>query len=151
MKKELALFLLRIALGWLFLYAGLTKLTTANWSALFYLKDPQNFPWLFQWFALPSNIGWVSQLTMWGETLIGIALLLGIFVPIAAISGMLMMLLFYLPILKFPYPDKHSLIVNDHVIYALSLFVLWQLKAGKYWGLSEVIKKILPKPLKALN
>lgn len=143
--QKKTIFLLRVAIGWLFLYSGFTKVMDPSWSAAVYLKDAQTLKPLFDFFASPENIGWVSSLNAWGQLLIGLALVTGVGVKIAAASGMLLMVLYYLPILNFPMVGKRSFLVDDHVIFFLVLLLLKKFDAGSYWGLKDQAKKLLPK------
>ena len=43
MKKHSALLLLRLGIGWYFLYAGVTKLIDPAWTAGGYIKGAQGF------------------------------------------------------------------------------------------------------------
>jgi thiosulfate dehydrogenase [quinone] large subunit len=133
--QKITLLLLRLGLGWLFFYAGITKVLDPAWSAAGYLGQAQTFPSLFAWFASPAHIGWVNMVNEWGLTLIGAALIVGIFVRWASVAGIAFMALYYLPILSFPYAGEHSYIVDDHIIYMLALVVLAVFHAGRYWGL----------------
>ncbi|GEM_PF-161882 len=130
---KLALTLLRIIVGWLFLYAGMTKLLDPEWSAAGYLKSAQTFPWLYHWLASASNLAWVNFLNVWGQLLIGMALITGTMTVAASYSAIVMMLLFYFPVLKFP-AVGHGLLVDEHIIYAAALWVLATMKAGEYYG-----------------
>ncbi|MCI0619495.1 DoxX family protein [Candidatus Wolfebacteria bacterium] len=133
--QKISIVLLRVALGWLFLYAGVTKILDPAWSAAGYLANAQTFPSLFAWFALPQNIGWVNLVNEWGLTLVGAVLILGIFVRWASVVGIVFMALYYLPVLSFPYAGEHSYIIDEHIIYILALIVLIVFHAGRYWGL----------------
>ncbi len=135
MKKSLCL--LRVAMGWMYLYAGLSKIVDPQWSAAGYLSSAKTFPGLYQWFAGPANIGWVNLVNEWGLALIGLALILGFYTRYAALAGIMIMLLYYFPVLQFPYAGEHSFIVDEHIIYAGALFVLMSSGAGKYWGLDS--------------
>jgi len=128
---------LRVALGWLFFYAGVTKIINPDWSAAGYLKSAKTLPDLFAWFALPSNIGWVNFLNEWGLTLVGIALILGIFTKWASLGGILLMVLYYLPILEFPIVGGHSFIIDEHIIYIIAFIIIIASNAGKYYGLDN--------------
>lgn len=77
----------------------------------------------------------MNFLNEWGLTLIGLALLLGLFVRFACVSGVLLMALYYLSALDFPYPDPHSFIVDQHVIYIFILLFLAFSNAGTFYGL----------------
>lgn len=125
---------MRIALGWYFLYAGITKVLDPNWSAAGYLKGAKLMPEFFTWLTTPGVLPVVNFLNEWGLTLLGISLILGIFVRISAPLGMLLMALYYIP-LGIWKPDAHSLIVDNHVIFILGLFVLFATHAGRFWGI----------------
>ncbi len=144
--QKITLLALRLALGWIFLYAGVTKILNPDWSAAGYLKGSQTLPFLYDWFANPQNIGWVNLLNEWGQTLVGLSLVLGVFIRPAAVGGILLMILYYLPILHFPYAGKGttSFLVDQHVIFILVFILLIIFDAEKYWGLKSVVKKYLP-------
>ncbi|TAL49481.1 DoxX family membrane protein [Patescibacteria group bacterium] len=129
------IFVLRLAMGWLFVYAGLSKITDASWTAAGYLKNAQSFKGPFAWFASPGNIGWVNFINEWGLLIIGIALLIGFYVRWASIAGIVLMTLYYFPILKFPYAGDHSYLVDEHIIYALLFWLFIAANAGRYRGL----------------
>jgi thiosulfate dehydrogenase (quinone) large subunit len=139
-SKRVSIVLLRIAMGWLFLYAGLSKVLNPNWSAQGYLKSAKTFPELYQWLALPSNIEWVNFLNQWGLTIVGAALILGLFVRWAALAAIAFMVLYYLPILSFPRVGANSYLVDEHIIFILVLAALYIFNAGKYWGLDALRK-----------
>ena len=52
--QKISLFLLRVSLGWVFLYAGITALTTPSWSAAGYLKGAKTFVGFYQWLLQPN-------------------------------------------------------------------------------------------------
>lgn len=133
---------LRVALGWIFFYAGITKLFDPEWTAAGFLKSAKTFPALYQWFALPQNIGWVNFLNEWGLTLIGTALILGIFIRFASFWGIVLMLLYYFPQLQFPKAGAHSFIVDEHIIYILVLLVVIFSKDAKRYGLDKWARKL---------
>ena len=133
--QQLSLFSLRLSVGWLLFYAGLTKVLDPAWSAAGYLAGAKTFTVFYSWLAGPGLLPIINFLNGWGVMLLGLALILGIFVRLSAWLGVLLMLLYYLPILDFPYPNAHSLIVDEHVIYALALIILANFHAGQAWGL----------------
>lgn len=143
MKKlqPISLLLLRLGLGWLFLYAGITKILDPEWSAAGYLRGAGTLQPFFAWLASPANIGWVNFVNAWGLTLIGGALLLGLFTRWAALGGAVFMTLYWLPALSFPYVGEHSYIVDDHIVYILGFLVLFAFNAGQYWGLDARMKR----------
>jgi len=141
MYRKVTLFLLRVATGWLFFYAGVTKILDPTWSAAGYLANAQTFPELFAWFVSSTNIAWVNFLNEWGLALIGLSLMLGIFVRWSALAGAALMVLYWLPVLSFPYAGEHSYIVDEHVIYLIALLVLAAFHAGRTWGIDAYLRK----------
>lgn len=129
-------------MGWLFFYAGITKILADNWSAAFYLKDAQLFAGFFNFLLQPEILPYVNIFNKWGLTLIGVALIFGVFTRLAAYAGALLMILYYLPILDFPYPNEHSFIVDEHIIYAAALFVLAYFDAGRVYTFKDKLSKI---------
>lgn len=127
--------LLRLALGWFMFYAGITKVLNAGWSAEGYLRSAKTLPELFSWFLQPGVLPVINFVNEWGLTLLGVSLILGIFVRLSSVLGAVLMLLYYLPILKFPIVGEHSYIVDEHVIYILVLLFFAVLRAGRVWGL----------------
>ncbi len=134
---QVSLFLLRLAMGWLMLYAGLTKIINPSWSAAGYLENAKTFTGLFAWLASPGNIGWINFVNEWGLTLLGVSLILGVFVRFSSILGTVLMLLYYFPVLEFPKVGTHSYIVDEHIVYALVLVLFAAVRAGRYYGLEN--------------
>ena len=139
---RVSLTLLRVGLGWMFFYAGLSKVLDPSWTAAGYLSNAQSLPQLFDWFLAVQNIGWVDFLNQWGLLLIGAALILGLFVRFASFCGALMMVLYWLVVLDFP-TVGHGIIIDDHIIYVFAFLVLMALNAGRYWGLDARRRRLL--------
>ncbi len=140
--QKISLFLLRISMGWMMLYAGLTKILNPNWSAAFYLKDAKTFGGFFQWFLRPDILPVTNFLNEWGLTILGVSLILGIFVRLTSIYGVALMMLYYFPILDFPYPNPHAYIVDEHLIYAAVLLFFAAIRAGRAWGLEGLCSRL---------
>ncbi|MCM3676308.1 MULTISPECIES: DoxX family protein [Peribacillus] len=93
--------ILRIFIGWQWLNAGLSKITSGNFDASGFItgaigKVTGEHPSVQSWwaeflgiFALP-NVGIFNILIPWGEFLVGIGLLLGTFTTFAVLMGVLM-------------------------------------------------------------
>jgi len=136
-SQKTTLFLLRIAMGWMMFYAGITKVVDPNWSAVGYLQGAKNFISFYNWLLQPGILPIVNFMNEWGLTLLGVSLTLGVAVRLSSSLGALLMLLYYLPILDFPYPNPHSYIVDEHIIYVLVLILLVSLRAGRIAGLER--------------
>ena len=74
----MSLVILRLAIGWHFLYEGLVKLSNPHWTSFSYLMDSKGiFKNFFE--SLADNEGVLSVvdfLNIWGLILIGIALII---------------------------------------------------------------------------
>ena len=142
---------LRVLIGWHFLYEGLSKLTSPGWSASGYLLQSRGpFAALFRGMAADSSVlGVVNQLNMWGLTAIGLGLILGCFTRLASASGLLVILLFYLcnpPFVGYFYsiPTEGSyLVVNKNLVEAAALAVILTTGSGRAAGLDLIIHRLL--------
>jgi thiosulfate dehydrogenase [quinone] large subunit len=135
--QKITLFLLRVSLGWMFFYAGITKVLNPNWSASGYLEGAKTFAGFYHWLLQPTILPTVNFINEWGLVLLGVSLILGVFVRISSALGALLMLMYYLPPLQFPYPNAHAFIVDEHIIYIAALSYLAAIKAGRVWGLEN--------------
>jgi thiosulfate dehydrogenase (quinone) large subunit len=135
--QKLVLFLLRVAMGWVMFYAGITKILNPVWSAEGYLKGTSTFVGLYNRLLSQDILPFVNFINEWGLTLLGISLILGIGVRLSSLLGAVLMLLYYFPVLDFPIIPPHSYIVDDHIIYALVLLFFAAVKAGRIMGLEN--------------
>ena len=134
--QKFFLFVSRITVGWMFFYAGITKVLDPQWSAEGYLKGAKAFTWFFQIILDPSILPIINFMNKWGLTLLGISLILGLFVRFSSLLGVLLMALYYIE-LGFPYPNPHSYIVDEHIIYISVLLFFASVKAGRAFGLDS--------------
>ena len=124
--QKFSYFLLRIGMGILFFRAGWVKITDPSWSAAGYISGSEIFVGFYGWLATSNILPAVNFLNEWGLTLIGAALILGIFVRLSSFFGLVIMILSYLP----AYPSDHGL-VDEHIIYTLVFLVFMSYGAGK--------------------
>ncbi len=96
--RDVALTLLRVAIGWHFLYEGCWKLMQEEgWSCALYLGAAQGpIAPLFKWMA---SQGWIVATGNWavqlGLAAIGLALISGILARVASLFGIALMAMFY--------------------------------------------------------
>jgi len=133
--QRVSLFLLRVSVGWLMFYSGITKVLDPAWSAAGYLQGAKTFAGLYRWFLTPSVLPIINFINEWGLTLIGASLILGVMVRLSSVFGALLMLFYYFPVLTFPTIAPHSFIVDEHIIYLFVFFVLAAFRAGRVVGL----------------
>ena len=134
--QKVSLFLLRIGLGFFFFYAGFTKIIDPSWSAAGYIGAAKHFTSFYQALLSPNILPIINILNAWGLTLLGLSLITGLFTRLSAILGIILMALYYLA-LPFPYPDAHSLVVDEHIIIILALLVIFNFHAGRIWSLTK--------------
>ncbi len=144
---------LRVMIGWHFLYEGLSKLTSPGWSASGYLLQSRGpFASFFRSMAAdPSLLANVNLMNKWGLTAIGLGLILGCFTRLASLSGLVVILLFYLcnpPFVGLYYsiPTEGSyLVVNKNLVEAAALAVIFATGSGRAAGLDRIIHGLLRK------
>lgn len=96
--QSLVLVILRIAIGWHFLYEGIVKLTSPGWSSAAFLSESK---WLFANFfhwivAHPAALQLVDAMNISGLILIGLGLIFGLLTRFASIAGIALLLLYYI-------------------------------------------------------
>lgn len=145
----------RIALGFLFLWAFFDKLFGLGFATAAerawvsggspttgFLKMGVNpdSPFAATFSSLAGQ-AWVDWLFMFGLLGVGVALLLGIGLRIAAVAGSALMLLMWAALI----PLENNPVVDDHIVYAL---VLWVVAFGKreysltdWWLSNKSVKK----------
>lgn len=144
-SKKVIFALLRISLGWIFLWSFIDKVFglgfatepgkgwLAGGSPTFgFLKFATRGPLAEFYQSLAGNV-FVDWLFMLGLLGVGVALLLGIMTRMASWSGVAMMLLMYTAVL----PPGHNPVVDEHVVYALLLVAFTLMPVGEWWGLGK--------------
>lgn len=144
-----ALLGLRLVMGWVFLQAGIEKIVDPTWTAAGYLRFAvhENNPFRDAFVDMAGS-GLVDGLVIWGLTLIGLALLTGTLVRFAAFWGAIMMAFFWASALQggllAGLPLEHGWVVDDHVVYAVLLFGLGALGAGRILGVDAWLEETAP-------
>jgi thiosulfate dehydrogenase (quinone) large subunit len=130
------IFLLRLSLAWVFLYAASHQVFVSGWSVTGFLEHTKTFHGLFSVFTGPLAAPVVSFLVSYGHLLIGLSLLVGLMVRVSAAFGILLMLLYWMAHMDFPYiSDTNNFLVDEHIVDALVLGLLIATHAGHIWGL----------------
>jgi len=143
------LVILRVAVGWHFLYEGITKVLNPNWSSIGYLMDSKGFmSGIFHSIAQNSSmLAFADFMNEWGLILIGLGLILGCFTRLAAYSGMLLLAMYYLshpPFIGLTYalPSEGSYLIVDKVfIEFFTMWILALIPTGREIGLDMLIYK----------
>ncbi len=146
----IAITTLRVFVGWHFLYEGVAKLTSPTWSAAGYLKQARGpLAEQFKWLATqPHLLDNANLITMWGLTLVGVLLVLGLFTRLASLAGIGFILMFYLcnpPFVGYFYsiPTEGSyLIVNKNLVEVCALLVILMTGSGRFAGLDRLLHRL---------
>lgn len=142
--------LTRIGLGWAFLWAFLDKTfglgfateSEAAWVngghptegfLTFATKGP--FADFYQGLAGHAWVDWMFMLGLLG---VGVAMMLGIGMRIAAVSGAVMMMMMWSAALL---PENNPFF-DDHIVYALVFVGLALIDAGETWGLGRMWNRL---------
>ncbi|MEF8825086.1 MAG: DoxX family protein [Halapricum sp.] len=132
---------LRLIMGWTFFYAGITKVINPEWSVrgfLLYGISSEN-PFTQIWTTLGNDWYWLlTPLNQLGLTLIGLALIVGLFVRFSAFWGALMMTFYWLA----SFPLEGSILIDFHFVYVLLLFAVGAFGTGRVLGLDAWIEDL---------
>jgi uncharacterized membrane protein YphA (DoxX/SURF4 family) len=147
--KLYSMTLLRIVIGWHFLFEGISKAMTPGWSSADYLMlSNWIFAGFFHWIAgTPLVLVVANFIVIWGLILMGLFLLLGLFDRVSSIAGMALISLFWLanpPLtgLDFGVPHEGNyMIVDKNVVEFFALLVLALFPTGYRMGLGVFLKK----------
>ncbi len=137
--KKLIITLFRVAIGWHFLYEGLSKFWTTGWTATGFLANATGpFAGFYRWMASSEGLmNIIDPVNIAALMLIGTALFLGIAIRYAAIGGISLLMLYY-----FAYPpfggsifapvEGSLFLVNKNLIEAIALLGILLMKEKGY-------------------
>jgi thiosulfate dehydrogenase (quinone) large subunit len=148
--QMIALALLRVLIGWHFLYEGIAKLLKPTWSASSFLLQARGpLANLFHWMAnSPEVLRYVNLMNIWGLILIGLGLIVGCFTRTASGAGILLILLYYFcnpPFVGYFYsiPAEGSyLIINKNLVEAAALLATLAMASGRFYGIDQIFHKL---------
>ncbi len=139
--------LLRVLIGWHFMYEGVVKLHDPAWTSKGYLMSAEGwFSGFFAWLGSDTLVNMVDLLNVFGLMVVGITLIFGIWEKLGTIFGIALLLLYYLA--RPPFPGVSDIgtegsywIVNKNLIEAVALWLLYQLPSGAYFGIQRLFEK----------
>lgn len=137
---SIAILLLRVVIGVLILTVGIRLLTEGGWDAWTriggYLPKMVRGPFEDPFTALYDNPV-ILDMVIAGSVLVGTAMILGLFVRLAAVGGALMMVMFYIGAI----PPTFGWI-NDQLIYFLVFALFPTLGPGYQLGLDYYLRPL---------
>lgn len=141
--------LLRIVIGWHFLFEGISKLFSPSWSSAdFLLLSNWIFKDFFHWIAEnPGILAFADFVVIWGLIIIGLSLFIGVFDRIIAIAGMLLLGLFWLanpPLTGMDFGLPHEgnyLIIDKNIVEMFGLLIISLFPTGRTLGMELFFNK----------
>ncbi len=145
-NQRQALILLRLLIGWHFMYEGVIKLFNPHWTSKAYLMSAEGLASpLFSFLGSDSLIGITDFLNVLCLVIVGITLLLGYWERIGARIGIILLIMYYLAHPAWPGFNQSGtegsyFLVNKNLIEAAALYVLLLFPTGQYFGLQGFLK-----------
>jgi len=145
--QSFVLFVLRVAVGWHFLYEGFVKLLDPQWTSAGYLIESHwIFSGVFRWMAeTPPVLRVVDLMNIWGLILIGLGLFFGFMTRAASVSGALLLFLYYITIPPLPafmdgvHTEGSYIIVNKNLVELIALCVIAVFPASASLGIDRLM------------
>ena len=145
---------LRLVIAWVFLQAGLSKLFEGGvgeplaWSSAGFLEnaiaEANPMYGVFQLFAEYTAI--VDPMVVFGQILIGLALLFGVLFRFAALMGALQMAFFWTAAwqggVAAGLPMENGYVIDSSFVYMLLLFGLGAWGAGRLLGIDRYLEEL---------
>jgi len=143
--QQTLLVLLRMGIGWHFLYEGYVKLINPAWTAKPYLENAFG-PAGGLFHALAANaqaVTVVDFLNSWGLAAAGAGLMLGALTQIAGLGAALMLVLYYIShpswITVPPMPAEGSyLLIDKTIVELLAVLTVVVFRTGRFAGLDAL-------------
>lgn len=137
-----SLVVLRLLIGWHFLYEGVTKLFNPYWTSKSYLLTSEGvLQPFFVWLAEEPMLGAVNVANMVLLIGVGVALMLGLLTRVAAVAGIALLLLYYLahpPLDGMGIGPGNFWIVNYNLIEIAALLIVYHFPTSRQFGLAAL-------------
>lgn len=139
--------LLRVFIGWHFLYEGVIKIYNPDWTSFGYLATAQGpLKPFFIWISQDPLLDWADSLNWMALMFVGITLLLGVFERLGALVGVLLLALYYLAHPSFPWLPQVNVegsywFINKNLIELAACLVIYKLPTSETFGLAAIFKK----------
>ena len=139
--------LLRILIGWHFLYEGIIKLYNPDWTSFGYLATAQGpLKPLFVALSDQTVLGWVDGMNIAALLVVGITLIIGTYEKLGAFVGIGLLAMYYMAHPPFPWLMQVNVegsywFVNKNLIELAACLVIYQFPTSQYFGISRIFKK----------
>ncbi|MFK5974061.1 MAG: DoxX family protein [Flavobacteriaceae bacterium] len=139
--------LLRLFIGWHFLYEGVIKLYNPSWTSFGYLASAQGpFRFFFQWMISEPLIAVADWLNILALIFVGITLILGVFEKWGLGVAIGLLAMYYLAHPSFPWVAQLNVegsywFINKNLIELMACVVIYQIPTADYFGINKVLRK----------
>lgn len=139
--------LLRVFIGWHFLYEGVIKIYNPDWTSYGYLASSQGpLKPFFLWMSQDPMIDWADSINWLALMFVGITLLLGVFERQGAMVGAFLLALYYLAHPSFPWlpqgiTEGNYWFINKNLIELAACLVIYKMPTSETFGLAYAFKK----------
>ncbi len=139
--------LLRVFIGWHFLYEGVIKIYNPDWTSFGYLATAQGpLRPFFVWMSQEPLIDWADSLNWIALMVVGITLTLGVFERLGALVAVFLLALYYLAHPSFPWLPQGIVegsywFVNKTLIELAACLVIYKFPTSDTFGLAYIFKK----------
>jgi thiosulfate dehydrogenase [quinone] large subunit len=133
------IFLLRVSIGWFFLWAAIHHFGDDAYVGGF-LSHTKTFHPLYGALAQSPALPVIAFMVEYGHMLIGLSLISGLLVRASAPFGILIMMTYWTAHMDLPYIENvNSFIIDYHPVFAVVLGLLILRRAGHIFGLDGLI------------
>jgi thiosulfate dehydrogenase [quinone] large subunit len=133
----------RLTMAWTFLYASSHQVFDSNFTVVGFLSHTKTFHDLFAIFTTSTMAPITTILVEYGHLLIGLSLLFGLMVRVSASFGVLLMLMYWVAHMDWPFiENRNNFIIDYHLVYAGVLVFLIVKQAGHVWGLDALAERL---------
>ena len=151
-----SLVLLRLLIGWHFLYEGVIKIYSPSWTAKGYLLSASFLQPFFRWMAGESTIAAIDIMNIAALIMVGLGLLWGFRTKWASLIGIGLLMMYYLAHPPFPgFPQGPSegsyWLVNKNLIEAAALYVIFLFPTETSFGIERLWSKPVLANTKPVN
>lgn len=146
------LVMLRLFIGWHFMYEGMVKIMNPKWTSLPYLLDSKGFASDF-FIALTQNADLMELINLaneWALLLIGLGLTLGCFFRLSSVGGIILLGMYTLSHPSFvgaeyimPFEGSY-LWIDKNLVEMAALGVLWVFPTSQVIGFDRMLGSAYP-------
>lgn len=150
------LMLLRLFIGWHFMYEGMVKILNPKWTSLPYLLDSKGIASDF-FIGLTQNndlMVVINYLNEYALLIIGLGLTLGLFFRMSAYGGMILLIMYTLSHPSFigasymmPFEGSY-LWIDKNLVEFVALGVLCLFPTSQIYGIDRILFRVCPSLVK---